>query len=265
MSRMKGQQMKVVILAGGFGSRLGTETHLIPKPMVTIGGKPILWHIMKIYSHYGLNEFVILLGYKGYVVKEFFSNYLLHQLDVTIDLNSNKIEFHNQKREDWKVTLVDTGLHTMTGGRIRKARPYIGEEPFMMTYGDGVADVNLIELKAFHEKHQKAITMTVVQPDGRFGAVNILSDHSINEFVEKPKGKEFWINAGFFVCNPVIYDYLGEDTMPFEKEPLENLAKDGHLMAYQHSGFWKAMDTQRDRNQLNELWKADKAKWKIWS
>ncbi|MAY82566.1 MAG: glucose-1-phosphate cytidylyltransferase [Flavobacteriales bacterium] len=256
--------MKVLILAGGFGSRISEETTLKPKPMVEIGGMPILWHIMKIYSHYGFNDFVILLGYKGYVIKEYFSNYFLHQSDVTIDLSSNKMEVHNNSSEPWKVTLIDTGLNTMTGGRIKRAKDHIGNEPFMLTYGDGVANVDLNELNKFHKEHGKLISMTSVQPAGRFGALDIQENDRVATFIEKPKGEGNWINGGFFVCQPEVLDYIDGDQNVFEREPLEKLAKDGELYTYKHHGFWQCMDTMRDRNHLNEAWDSNKAAWKIW-
>lgn len=256
--------MKVLILAGGFGSRLSEETDIRPKPMAEIGGKPILWHIMKHYSHFGFNEFVILLGYKGYYIKEYFANYFLHQSDVTIDLSNNQMQVHNNTSEPWKVTLLDTGLNTMTGGRIKRAKEFINNQTFMLTYGDGVSNINLHELLKFHKNHGKAITMTSVQPEGRFGALQIDTSQKVLSFMEKPKGDGSWINGGFFVCEPKVIDYIADDDTIFEREPLENLAKDGELYTYRHDGFWKCMDTLRDKNQLNELWNSDNAKWKIW-
>lgn len=256
--------MKVLILAGGYGSRLSEETDIRPKPMVEIGGKPILWHIMKHYSYYGFNEFVILLGYKGYYIKEYFANYFLHQSNVTIDLSNNQMQVHNNSSEPWKVTLLETGLNTMTGGRIKRAKDFINNETFMLTYGDGVSDVNLHDLLAFHKKHAKAITMTSVQPEGRFGALETDANNRVLSFMEKPKGDGSWINGGFFVCEPKVMDYINSDDTVFEKEPLENLAKDGELYSYRHHGFWKCMDTLRDKTQLNDLWNSNQAKWKIW-
>ena len=256
--------MKVLILAGGFGTRLGEETQSIPKPMVKIGNKPILWHIMKIYSHFGFNDFIILLGYKGYVIKEYFSNYYLHQSDVTIDLGNNSTEILNNTSEPWKVTLIDTGLDTMTGGRIKRAQNYINDERFMLTYGDGVADIDLHSLIKAHETHGKAITMTGVQPEGRFGALDIDESLQVKSFREKPKGDDNWINGGFFICESKVFDYLNGDEMIFERDPLENLANDGELFSYKHSGFWKPMDTMRDCNILNDLWNKNQAKWKMW-
>jgi len=256
--------MKVLILAGGFGTRLSEETGVVPKPLVEIGGRPVLWHIMKSYSHYGFNEFVILLGYKGYYIKEFFANYFLHQSDVTIDLSSGKMDIHKNESEPWKVTLLDTGLHTMTGGRIKRAAGIINKEPFMLTYGDGVADINIAELVSFHKKNGKLITMTSIQPEGRFGAVEIAANNIVTSFREKPKGDGSWINGGYFVCQPQVLDYINDDKTVFEKEPLESLAAKNQLVTYQHNGFWKCMDTLRDKVQLNEMWDAGHAKWKIW-
>ena len=257
--------MKAVILAGGFGSRLSEETTLKPKPMVEIGGKPILWHIMKIYSSYGISDFVILLGYKGYYIKEYFANYFLHQSDVTINLKDNNIEVLNNSSEPWKVTLLDTGLNTMTGGRIKRAQNYIGEEPFMLTYGDGVADINIKELLKFHKSHGKSLTMTSAQPDGRFGALEIDEDNKVNEFKEKPKGDGSWINAGYFVCEPNVLDFINEgDATIFEQSPLKNLAKRGEILTYKHNSFWMPMDTLRDKKVLNDLWLNNKALWKSW-
>jgi glucose-1-phosphate cytidylyltransferase len=257
--------MKVLLLAGGFGTRLSEETDVRPKPMVEIGGKPILWHIMKIYSQYGFNEFVVLLGYKGYFIKEYFANYFLHQSDITIDMKDGSMEIHNNSSEPWKVTLLDTGLHTMTGGRVKRAKDFVGDEPFMLTYGDGVSDINIDELVKFHKLHGKAMTMTSVQPDGRFGALNIDDNHQVHEFKEKPKGDGNWINAGFFVCEPKVFDYITEgDSTVFEQKPLMNLAKDGEIFTYKHEGFWKPMDSLKDKNDLNKLWDNNKAPWRTW-
>ena len=255
--------MKVVILAGGFGTRLSEETDIKPKPMIEIGGKPILWHIMKIYSTYGFNDFVICLGYKGYVIKEYFANYFLHMSDVTIDLKNNQMEIHDVKAEPWKVTLVDTGLNTMTGGRIKRVQKYIGNDTFMLTYGDGVANINIKELLEFHKKHGKFATVTAVQPSGRFGALD-LKDSQVKAFKEKPKGDGAWINGGFFVLEPQVFDYINGDETIWEREPLEDLAKDEQLMAYKHTGFWKPMDTLRDKRELQVLWESGEAPWKIW-
>jgi glucose-1-phosphate cytidylyltransferase len=257
--------VKALLLAGGFGTRLSEETDLRPKPMVEIGGKPILWHIMKIYSTYGINDFVILLGYKGYYIKEYFANYFLHQSDITIDLKENKMEVLNNSSEPWRVTLLDTGLNTMTGGRIKKAKRVVGNEPFLLTYGDGVADIDIDELLRTHKAHGKAMTMTSAQPDGRFGALSISDENQVLEFQEKPKGDGSWINAGFFVCEPEVFDYIPDgDDIVFEQEPLKNLAKDGEIFTYKHKGFWMPMDTLRDKNKLNEMWNSNEAKWKMW-
>ena len=256
--------MKVLLLAGGLGSRLSEETVMKPKPMVEIGGKPILWHIMKIYSHYGFNEFVILCGYKGYIIKEYFANYFLHSSDVTIDVANNSIDVHNNHGEPWKITLVDTGLNTMTGGRIKRVKEYIGNEPFMLTYGDGVADIDINALLEFHKSHKKAITMTSVLPEGRFGALKINGDNKVDNFQEKPKGDGSWINGGFFVCEPEVLDYIDTDSTVFEKEPLETLANNDELFTYKHHGFWKPMDTLRDKTQLEEMIENNKASWIKW-
>ncbi len=257
--------MKVLILAGGYGARLSEETDIRPKPMVEIGGKPILWHIMKIYSNYGFNDFVILLGYKGYLIKEYFANYFLHQSDICIDLSTNNIEILNNCCEPWKVTLLDTGLETMTGGRIKRAQSIVGDSAFMLTYGDGVADIDIGELLTFHKSHGKAITMTSVQPEGRFGALNVENNHQVSHFIEKPPGDGVLINGGFFVCEPKVFDCITEgDATVFERNPLESLAHSGELYAYRHTGFWKCMDTLRDKKQLNDMWNEGKAPWKIW-
>ncbi len=257
--------MKVLLLAGGFGTRLSEETDVKPKPMLDIGGKPILWHIMKTYSHYGFNDFVILLGYKGYYIKEYFANYFLHQSDVTIDISDGSMEIHNNSSEPWKVTLLDTGLDSMTGGRIKRAQDFVGKEPFMLTYGDGVADINIAKLLKFHQSHGKSMTMTSAQPDGRFGALNIDDNNKVKEFKEKPKGDGSWINAGYFVCEPKVFDYIVDgDSSVFEQESLMNLAKDGEVHTYKHHDFWMPMDTLRDKHKLNELWNSDKAPWRVW-
>ena len=257
--------MKVLILAGGYGTRLTEETVLKPKPMVEIGGKPILWHIMKTYSHYGYNGFIILLGYKSYLIKEYFVNYFIHQSDLTIDVKNNEIEIHNNFSEPWKVTLLDTGLDTMTGGRVKRAQKIVGNNPFMLTYGDGVADINIEELVNFHKSHNKAISMTAVQPEGRFGSLNIASDMRVANFLEKPKGDGSWINGGFFVCKSEVFDYIDQgDSTIFEKSPLEQLAINKELFAYKHNGFWLPMDTMRDKNILEKMWDNNKAAWKIW-
>lgn len=256
--------MKVLILAGGLGSRLSEETELKPKPMVEIGGKPILWHIMKIYSYYGYNEFVILLGYKGYIIKEYIANYYMHNSDVTFDMKDNSIEILNNKTEPWKVTLIDTGTDSMTGGRIKRARWFVGNEPFMLTYGDGVSDVDIPALVEFHKKHKKFITVTSVQPEGRFGSLIIDQNDRITNFQEKPKGDDHWVNGGFFVCQPEVFDYIDNDSTIFEKEPLENLARDGQLYTYRHHNFWKPMDTIRDKKQLEEMIQKGNAPWMLW-
>ena len=256
--------MKVLLLAGGFGTRLSEETDIRPKPMVEIGGKPILWHIMKIYSCYGFNDFVILLGYKGYYIKEYFANYFLHQSDVTIDIATGKMEVLNNSSEPWRVTLLDTGLETMTGGRIKRAHKITGNETFMLTYGDGVGNINIKELLEFHKSHSKTITVTAVQPEGRFGLLNIDDNNRVVSFLEKPKGDGGWINAGFFVCKPKVFDYIERDDTIFEQEPLQNLAKNEEMFTYKHYGFWKPMDTLRDKMQLQKLWEDKKAPWKVW-
>ncbi|MHC1706499.1 MAG: glucose-1-phosphate cytidylyltransferase [Bacteroidales bacterium] len=258
--------MKVAILAGGFGTRLSEETVMIPKPMIQIGDKPILWHIMKLYSQYGHNEFVILSGYRSYVIKEYFFNYFLHQSDVTIDIQNNSLEVLNTQSEPWKVTILDTGLNTMTGGRIKRAEPFLRDEPFFLTYGDGVSNINIDELYDFHKKHGKSLTMTAVQPEGRFGAMDIdTANDRVKTFIEKPKGDGAWINGGFFVCEPSVFSYINEgDPTVWERAPLENIAKDGGLFAYKHYGFWKPMDTLRDKMQLEEMWTKNQALWKIW-
>jgi glucose-1-phosphate cytidylyltransferase len=256
--------MKVVLLAGGFGTRLSEETHLKPKPMVEIGGKPILWHIMKIYAEHGFNEFVICLGYKGYVIKEYFANYYLHQSDVTFNMANNDMEIHSSSAEPWKVTLVDTGLHTMTGGRVKKVKPYLNDEPFLLTYGDGVSDVDIKELVKMHKAHGKKVTVTSVQPSGRFGALDISADSQVLSFLEKPKGDGSWINGGFFVCEPSVLDYIDEDSTIFEQAPLMNLAKEGEMMTYKHDGFWQPMDTLREKDNLEKAWQSGNAPWKIW-
>jgi len=256
--------MKVVLLAGGLGTRLSEETVLKPKPMVEIGGMPILWHIMKMYSAHGFNDFVVCLGYKGYVVKEYFANYFLHKSDVTIDMTDNSIKVHDSQAEPWKITLVDTGNESMTGGRIKRIQPHVGNEPFMLTYGDGVSDVNIGKLVEFHKSHGKICTVTSVQPSGRFGALNLDENQSVKSFLEKPKGDGAWINGGFFVCQPEVFNYIQGDSTIFEKEPMEKIAADGEMKAFNHSGFWKPMDTLRDKHELEEDWATNQAKWKIW-
>ena len=257
--------MKVLILAGGLGSRLSEETTLKPKPMVEIGGKPILWHIMKIYSHYGFNEFIILCGYKGYMIKEYFAHYFLHMADLTIDMTTNTITHHHNHAEPWKITLIDTGLETMTGARIKKVKEYVGNEPFMLTYGDGVSDVNIKDLVSYHKSHGKAITMTSVQPEGRYGALVVNDQKQVTSFLEKPRGDGAWINAGYFVCQPEVFDYIPDgEKVFFEKEPLESMAIAGQLYTFKHEGFWKPMDTQRDKSQLEDLIEKGKAPWITW-
>ena len=258
--------MKVLLLAGGLGTRLSEETSNKPKTMVEIGGNPILWHIMKIYSKYGFNDFVVLLGYKGHTIKEYFANYLLHQSDVTIDMSNGNLEALSNTSEPWKITLIDTGLNSMTGGRVKRAQDFVGSEPFMLTYGDGVSDIDINKLLNFHKSHGKAMTVTSAQPDGRFGALNISKDSQVLEFKEKPKGDGSWINAGFFVCEPRVFDYINDDDMTvFEQEPLMSLAKDGEIFTYKHKGFWMPMDTLRDKNKLEKIWDSGKAPWKVWS
>lgn len=255
--------MKVVILAGGYGTRISEESHLRPKPLIEIGERPIICHIMSIYSHYGFNDFIICLGYKGYLIKEFFAHYFLHQSDVTFDFrNDNQMIVHNRCSEPWKVTLVDTGKDTMTGGRVKRIQPYVGEETFLLTYGDGVSSINIQELVDFHRSHGKWATVTATQPAGRFGALNLEEGNKITGFQEKPKGDGGWVNAGFFVMGPEVFNYIEGDRTTLEKEPLEALAKDGQLMAFKYPGFWQPMDTLRDKNYLEELWKSGKAEWK---
>ncbi|AIQ14193.1 glucose-1-phosphate cytidylyltransferase [Paenibacillus durus] len=255
--------MKAVILAGGYGTRISEESHLRPKPMIEIGEKPILWHIMKLYSHYGINDFVICLGYKGNVIKEYFSNYYLYNSDVTFDYaNHNEVLIHQRKAEPWKVTLVDTGLETLTGGRLKRIAEFIGDETFMMTYGDGLSSIDLNALLKFHRSHGKFATVTVTQPPGRFGAMQLNDQQRVEAFREKPKGDNSWINAGFFVLEPQVFQYIEGDKTVFEQEPLENLARDGHLMGYPFEGFWHPMDTLRDKNYLDQLWKSGNAPWK---
>jgi len=257
--------MKVVILAGGLGTRISEETSVRPKPMIEIGGKPILWHIMKTYSHHGINDFIICCGYKGYVIKEYFANYFLHMSDVTFDMSKNSMEVHQRNAEPWKVTLVDTGEDTMTGGRVKRIANYVKEdEAFCLTYGDGVGDVNITELLAFHKTQNVAATLTATIPPGRFGALD-LSGCKVNSFMEKPKGDGAMINGGFFVLSPKVIDYITDDTTVWEREPLERLAQEGNLAAFQHHGFWQPMDTLRDKIHLEELWQSGKAPWKKWA
>ncbi|MCX5786111.1 MAG: glucose-1-phosphate cytidylyltransferase [Elusimicrobia bacterium] len=256
--------MKVVILAGGLGTRLSEETDLKPKPMVEIGQKPVLWHIMKLYSHYGFNDFVLCLGYKGYMIKEYFTNYYLHQSDLTVDLKNNSMEVHHSKAEPWKITMVDTGLNTMTGGRIKRVEKYMGDKPFMLTYGDGVGDINIKKLLDFHRKSKRSVTITAVQTLGRFGALDISGEREVVSFQEKPHGDGSWINGGFFVLEPEIFKYIDGDASIWERAPLEALARKKQLSAYKHDGFWKCMDTLRDKQELENLWQSEKAPWKVW-
>jgi glucose-1-phosphate cytidylyltransferase len=258
--------MKAVILAGGHGTRISEESGIRPKPMVEIGGKPILWHILKIYSHYGINDFVICCGYKSYVIKEYFSNYFLHSADVTFDMCLNKVEIHNASSEPWKITLVETGENTMTGGRLKRVSEYIKNETFCLTYGDGVSDINIGKLIQFHKSQKTIATLTAVQQPGRFGAFNLFTDsNKINQFQEKPMNSDTpWINGGFFVCEPEVIDLIRDDTTVWEKGPLEVMARAGQLSAYKHTGFWQPMDTLRDKYFLEDLWKTGTAPWKIW-
>lgn len=256
--------MKVVILAGGFGTRLSEETDLKPKPMVEVGGKPILWHIMKIYSSFNFQDFVLCLGYKSYLIKEYFANYYLHQSDLTVDLKGNSIEWHGSSAEPWKVTLKDTGVDTMTGGRIKRIKELVGAETFMLTYGDGVGNVDLNALLKFHKSHGKLCTVTSVQPFGRFGALGLGANDKVTSFFEKPSGDGAWVNAGYFVCEPGVFDYIQGDQTIWEREPLEKLANEGQLMAFKHTGFWRPMDTLRDKMDLEKFWSTGKAEWKTW-
>ena len=257
--------MKAVILAGGLGTRISEETALKPKPMVEIGGKPILWHIMKIYSHHGINEFIICCGYRGYVIKEYFANYFLHQSDITFDMTNNKMKIHQERAEPWKVTLIDTGENTMTGGRLKRVKEYLdNDETFCLTYGDGVADINISQLIKFHNTHGKLATLTSVFPQARFGSIDIEKD-KVKRFVEKPRGDGALINGGFFVLNTKIFNEIDGDNTIWEQEPLNNLANKGELMAFKHDGFWQPMDTLRDKNYLEKLWSSNKAPWKLWS
>ena len=258
--------MKAVILAGGFGSRLSEATHSIPKPMVEIGGKPILWHIMKTYSYYGINDFIICCGYKQYVIKEYFANYFRHNCDMTVDLSNNSVQIHDNHSEKWKVTMVDTGLNTMTGGRIKRIQKYIGNERFLLTYGDGVADINITDTIEQHIKTNALLSLTAYKPSGKFGALEIdLGTNRVMSFLEKPDGDRNWINAGYFVCEPEVFDFIkGGDDSIFERQPLEDIAKSGRMQAYKHNGFWKPMDTLRDNTELNDMWNNNQAPWKVW-
>ena len=257
--------MKAVILAGGLGTRISEETHLKPKPMIEIGGKPILWHIMKIYSHHGINDFIICCGYKGYLIKEYFANYFLHMSDVTFDMSNNSMQVHQQSAEPWRVTLVDTGENTMTGGRLKRVAPYLqGEDAFCFTYGDGVSDVNITDLVAHHKAAQVKATLTATLPPGRFGVLE-LADSKVRSFQEKPKGDGGMINGGFFVLSPSVLDYIDGDACIWERAPLETLARQGQLGAFEHDGFWQPMDTLRDKTHLEELWQSGQAPWKVWA
>ena len=262
----KDVKMKAVILAGGLGTRISEETSTRPKPMIEIGAQPILWHILKNYSHHGVNDFIICCGYKGYVIKEYFANYFLHMSDVTFDMSKNSMEVHQRNAEPWRVTLVDTGESTMTGGRLKRVASYIkDEESFCFTYGDGVSDVNVNELIDFHKSHGKLATLTAVYPPGRFGAIDIHTGHQITSFKEKPKGDGGMINGGFFVLLPEVINLIKDDTSVWEREPLESLAQQSEMMAYQHHGFWQPMDTYREAQLLNEYWQSGSAPWKIWN
>lgn len=259
--------MKVVIFAGGLGSRISEESHLRPKPMIEIGGKPILWHIMKLYQAQGFNEFIICLGYKGYIIKEYFINYFYHNADITVDLASNQVEVHQTNSENFKVTLVDTGAETMTAGRLKRVRRYVDGAPFMLTYGDGVADIDLRALADFHQQHGKICTVTAVQPAGKFGVLDFQESGFVEQFVEKPKSDGTWINGGFFVLSPAVFDYLDRhemDTVMWEDTPMHDLVADGQLMAYKHYGFWKCMDILRDKVELEKMWASGNPKWKNW-
>lgn len=257
--------MKVVILAGGFGTRISEESHLKPKPMIEIGGRPILWHIMKIYSYYGHNDFIICLGYKGYCIKEYFAHYFLHESDITFDFgHDNQQVIHHRHAEPWKVTLVDTGMNTMTGGRVKRVQSYVGNETFMLTYGDGVSNVNIGKLIEMHQKYGKLATVTSIQPAGRFGALKLSSDNFVTGFQEKPQGDGGWSNGGFFVLEPEVFNYIQGDKTSFEGEPLERLAYENELIAYKHDGFWHPMDTMRDREALEKMWNSQQAPWKLW-
>lgn len=257
-------KVKAVILAGGLGTRISEESHLRPKPMIEIGGKPILWHVMKMYSQYGINDFIICLGYKGYIIKEYFANYFLHTSDVTFDMARHQMEVHHRAAEPWTVTLVDTGESTMTGGRLARVKSYVGDNTFCLTYGDGVSDVAIDKLLDHHKSNRKIATVTAIQPPGRYGALN-LDGTAVASFQEKPAGDGAWINGGFFVLEPAVFDYIDGDMTSFEGSPLQSMARDGQLSAFQHSGFWQAMDTLRDKNHLENLWNAGKAPWKQWA
>lgn len=257
--------MKVVILAGGLGTRLAEETDIKPKPMVEIGGKPILWHIMKIYASHGFKDFIVCCGYKGHVIKEYFQRFFIHHADITFNLAENSMQVHHKTTEDWSVTLVDTGIDSMTGGRIQRIQPYVANESFMLTYGDGVSNINITELLRFHKNHGKMVTVTAVQPESRFGVLDLNAQHQVKSFMEKPKGESGWINGGFFVCEPGIFSYLNGDTTIWEREPLERIAAAGELFAFKHHGFWKPMDSLKDKNDLNAMWQNGTAEWKLWT
>lgn len=256
--------MKAVILAGGYGTRISEETETKPKPLVEIGGRPILWHIMKTYSHYGINDFVICCGYKGYLIKEYFSNYFLHNSDITVDIKNNKVDVHQNPSEPWKVTLVDTGLDTLTGGRLKKVKQYVKDETFCFTYGDGLSNVNISELITFHQKNKKSATVTAVQPPGKYGNLELRED-MVTKFIEKPQGNGGWINGGYFVLEKNVFDYIDDEKTIWEKDSLEKLAMDNQLIAFKHKGFWQPLDTLRDKNNLEKLWLTNNAKWKIWA
>ena len=258
--------MKAVLLAGGFGTRISEESKLKPKPMIEIGGMPILWHIMKMYSKFGVNEFIICAGYKQHIIKEWFADYFLHTSDITFDFTQDdKIIVHNKRAEQWKVTVVDTGLNTMTGGRLKRIKNYLDDEPFFMTYGDGVADVDIDRLRAFHDSHGKLATMTAIRPNSRFGVLDLSDNNEVKAFREKSDADSGWINAGFMVLSPKVLDYIKDDTIMFEREPMKKLAQDGQLMCYKHDGFWQCMDTLRDKEKLEDLWDKNKAPWKVWT
>ena len=257
--------VKAIILAGGLGTRLSEETSIRPKPMVEIGGRPILWHVMKIYSHYGINDFIVCLGYKGYLIKEYFSNYYLHASDVTIDIQNDTVEMHRNASEPWRITLIDTGADTMTGGRLKRVLPYVEkDEAFCFTYGDGVSNVDISALLAFHKNHGRLVTLTATRPTSRFGALDIAEDGAVTQFTEKPPGEGRWINGGYFVLSPKVGAYIKDDTMPWERQPMETLAREGQVAAYRHDGFWQPMDTLHDKNLLETLWSSGDAPWKVW-
>lgn len=258
--------MKVVILAGGFGTRISEESHLKPKPMIEVGGMPIIWHIMKLYSKYGYDDFVICAGYKQYIIKEYFSNYFLHKSDVTFDFRSDEqsVVVHNNTLEPWRVTVVDTGLNTMTGGRIKRVKDYIGDETFLLTYGDGVSNVDIPKLIKYHKSKGKLMTLTGVCPEGRFGVMDLTANSDVESFREKSQNDSGWINAGFFVCEPEVIKYISGDDTVFEREPMETIAQEGQLTCYKHEGFWQCMDTIRDKEKLEKLWASDSAPWKVW-